>query len=307
MVKNFETLVALCEEELRHREYIGSYYARLISYWDELRSWMDRQGITEFDEDVGNRYLDEIFGTHLLPEKSKVRVRKRFRAVRMLISYQKSGEFEFRIPSVEYRFDGSIGVLASEYLDFCHAELANAQKTIDNKRLYLHDFSRYMDDREMSFSDLSVDEMEEFFRFKEYSLSSRHNGSRVIRHFLQHVYDTGKSTRDCYVFVLKDNYRKQCKLPTTYEEQEIRDMIGSVERASAIGKRDYLVLILATEYGWRAKDKRTCGQRLHVEIDKIWRMPNLIHSIITVGWNYNSTHYSMTEIKNGIQLANDGM
>lgn len=54
--------------------------------------------------------------------------------------------------------------------------------------------------------------------------------------------------------MLKDNYRKNSKLPTTYEEEEIRSMVNAVERASAIGKRDYLVLLLATEYGWRAKD-----------------------------------------------------
>lgn len=106
----------------------------------------------------------------------------------------------------------------------------------------------------MTFTDLSIEIIEEFFKYKNYSLASRHNGSQIIRHFLQHVYDEKESEKDCSVFVLKDNYRKDRNLPTTYEEQEIRDMIGSVERASAIGKRDYLVLLLATEYGWRAKD-----------------------------------------------------
>ena len=38
-------------------------------------------------------------------------------------------------------------------------------------------------------------------------------------------------------FILPDNYKKDCKLPTTYEEDEIRELIASVERASPIGKR----------------------------------------------------------------------
>jgi integrase len=44
------------------------------------------------------------------------------------------------------------------------------------------------------------------------------------------------------------------KLPTTYTDEEISRMILAVERGSSIGKRDYLVLLLASEYGWRASD-----------------------------------------------------
>ena len=254
MVKDFETLVTLCDEELRHREYLGNYYAHLVSHWDELRVWMSKQSITEFSEEIGNKYLEEIFGTHLLPIKSPQKIREVFRAVRLLISFQKYGEFEFRSPSVEYTFDGAIGGMAFDYLEHCRIELDNAQKTLDNKRIYLYEFSKYMDDAGMSFADLSIDVIEGFFKYKDYSLSSRHNGSRVIRHFLRYAFDEGHAEKDCSVYVLKDNYRKDSKLPTTYEEQEIRDMINSVERASAIGKRDYIVLLLATEYGWRSKD-----------------------------------------------------
>ena len=73
MVKNFETLVALCDEELCHREYLGSYYARLLSHWEKLRIWLTEQNITEFSEEVGNNYLEAVYGTHLLPVKPSVK------------------------------------------------------------------------------------------------------------------------------------------------------------------------------------------------------------------------------------------
>ena len=108
MVKNFELLVSLCDEELRHREYAGNYYDRLSSHWNQLRSWLSQHNITEFSEEVGNRYLEDIYGTHLLQAKSSVKIREGFRAIRKLISYQKCGEFEFRCPRVEYTFNGDI-------------------------------------------------------------------------------------------------------------------------------------------------------------------------------------------------------
>lgn len=57
-----------------------------------------------------------------------------------MISYQKKGDFEFRCPSVEYIFTGVVGETALTYLDYCKNELAFAEKTIENKRLYLYNF-----------------------------------------------------------------------------------------------------------------------------------------------------------------------
>ncbi|MCD7982019.1 MAG: tyrosine-type recombinase/integrase [Clostridiales bacterium] len=254
MVTDFEELVLLCDEELRHREYESCYYVRITRQWDCLREWLSQKEITEFNEDIGNSYCDEIFGTHLMPKRPPVKLRENLRAVRMLISYQKNGDFEFRCRSVEYIFSGSVGETALAYLDYCKNELVLAEKTLENKRLYLCSFCNYLNVKGLGFDDLSIEETESFFASMNYTLASRHNAARNIKLFLQFAYDNGKSIKDTSVFILPDNYKKDCKLPTTYEEDEIKELISSVERASAIGKRDYLILLLATEYGWRAKD-----------------------------------------------------
>ncbi len=254
MVTDFEELVALCDEELKSREYQTKYYERISSNWNTLRLWMQNQDLHCFNEEVGNRYCDETLGTHLMPNGSSAGFREKMRSIRLLISYQKNGDFEFRCPSVEYKFEGAIGHIALQYLDYCRRELALAEKTLDNKRLYLHDFSRYMNTNGLAFDELSIVLTESFFESMGYSLASRHNAARSIILFLRYAYDTGYSYKDMSVYILADNYKKDCKLPTTYAEDEIRDLIKSVERASAIGKRDYLVLLLVTEYGWRAKD-----------------------------------------------------
>lgn len=254
MVTEFEELVALCDEELRHREYESKYYFRITEQWDCLRKWLFENGITEFNEDIGNRYCDEMFGTHLMPRRSPAGFREKLRAVRMLISYQKNGDFEFRCPRVEYAFLGNIGNTALQYLDYCKNELILAEKTIENKRLYLHNFCNYLDVKGLGFDDLTIEYMEDFFSSMNYTLASRHNAARNISLFLQFAFDSGKSVKDTSVYILPDNYRKNSKIPTTYEEDEIKKLVSSVERASAIGKRDYLILLLAAEYGWRAKD-----------------------------------------------------
>lgn len=254
MVTDFEELVTLCDEELRHREYESNYYFRIKEQWDCLRGWLTEKNLTEFNEEIGNLYCDERLGTHLMPRRSPASFREKLRAVRMLISYQKNGDFEFRCPSAEYIFSGIAGETALMYLDYCKNVLVLAEKTIENKRLYLYNFCNYLNIKELGFDDLTIEHTENFFATMNYTLASRHNAARNISLFLQFAYDNGKSVKDTSVFILPDNYKKDSKLPTTYEEAEIKELISSVERASAIGKRDYLILLLATEYGWRAKD-----------------------------------------------------
>ena len=254
MVTDFEELVTLCDEELRHREYESKYYFRIKEQWDCLRKWLSEKEVAEFNEKIGNLYCDEKFGTHLMPRCAPDRFREKLRAVRMLISYQKNGDFEFRCPRVEYVFSGIVGEAALMYLDYCKNELLLAAKTIENKRLYLYNFCNYLNLKGIVFDALTIQYTEDFFASMNYTLSSRHNAARNISLFLQFVFDRGMSVKDTSVYILPDNYKKDRKLPTTYEEDEIKKLISSVERASAIGKRDYLILLLAAEYGWRAKD-----------------------------------------------------
>lgn len=206
MVTDFEELVFLCDEELRHREYESNYYVRITQQWSALREWLNSQGISEFNEAVGKRYCDEMFGTHLMPKRSPAHFSEKLRAIRMLISYQSNGDFEFRCPSVEYVFDGDIGFSALKYLNYCRNELALSEKTIENKRLYLYNFCRYMNVNRMKYEDLSFEKTEVFFSSMNYSLASRHNAARNIKLFLQFVYDEGNALKDYSVFILPDNY-----------------------------------------------------------------------------------------------------
>ena len=72
-----------------------------------------------------------------MPRRSPAKYRENLRAVRMLISYQKNGDFEFHCPSVDYTFTGVVGETALTYLAYCKNELVLEEITIENKRLYL--------------------------------------------------------------------------------------------------------------------------------------------------------------------------
>jgi len=254
MVTDFKTLVSLCEDELNNREYAAIHLGRIKAEWENLANWMELHNYTIFSETIGFQYCDETLGTHILAEKLTQSDRIRLRAVRMLTSYQKDGDFEFRTPQVERIFHGSTGMEISLYLSYLRNVQQLSESTIRNKEQYLYEFFCYLEKHSLTLDILCIEVMEDFFHSMDYSLASRHNCSSTLRIYFRYAHVNGITDKDNSIFILDDNYNRRCKIPTTYDEDEIRRIIASAERSSATGKRDYLILLLAAEYGWRSSD-----------------------------------------------------
>ena len=252
MITDFKELVVACKEEAEERQYNSVYLSRLQAGWERIQTWMDVQGLTQYSRDVGIRFCSEELGGYLSRKDMNDADRSTLRAARMLFSYQEDGDFELRAPRIDHILSGPVGNAANHYLESRKKVLSNA--SYRDKKLYLSQISEFFQHEDITLDELTPDLIEAFFEHMHYSLASRHNCSGCLRGFLRYCYDTGITTKDMSVFVLPDNYKKNCKLPTTYEEDEIRAMLAAVERASAIGKRDYLILLLAAEYGWRSMD-----------------------------------------------------
>jgi integrase/recombinase XerD len=254
MVTDFETLISMCEDELNSREYAAIHHGKIKAEWERLTTWMKLHNRTEFSEATGFQYCDETLGTHILVDRLTHSEQIRLRAVRMLTSYQKDGDFEFRTPRLEKIFYGNTGDEMRLYLFYLRNVQHLAESTIRNKEQYLYEFFYYLERHSLTLDNLSIEIMEDFFSSLGYSLASRHNCGLTLRIYFRYAYDNGITGKDSSIFALGDNYDRHCKIPTTYDEDEIRRIITSVERSSATGKRDYLILLLASEYGWRSGD-----------------------------------------------------
>ena len=215
---------------------------------------MEAHNYTEFSEVIGFQYCDETLGTHILTRRLIQSEKIRLRAVRMLTSYQKMEILNFELRKLKDPFYGNIGMEISLYLSYLRNVQLLSESTVRNKEQYLYQFFCYMEKHSLTLDNLSIEVIEDFFASMDYSLTSRHNCSSTLRIFFRYAHDNGITAKNNSIFVMTDNYNKHSKVPTTYDENEIRRIIASVERSSGIGKRDYLILLLASEYGWRSSD-----------------------------------------------------
>ena len=70
-------------------------------------------------------------------------------------------------------------------LDFMIMRNNYSEKTIECRESFLHYFNQYLVQNKLSFNDMSVDVVEEYFRFMGYELSNRHNSANHLNLFFQ--------------------------------------------------------------------------------------------------------------------------
>lgn len=254
MITDVTELILKCTAELEDREYRNDYSKKLQEHWHAFTVWMTDNSIDEFDENAADAYCDLKIGTHLVCPEMGLQDRILLRAIRMLVSFQKNGEFEFRSPAREYLFTGETGALMETFLHYAQDELLRSDATISTYTTVLCKFNDFLIRNNCSLEAVTVDVMESFFLDVCKTVSSRHCHSNSIRQFFRFLYKNGYTDKDFSVYILPDNYDRYSKIPTTYTEDEIRKIIDGPDRSSSIGKRDYLVLLLAAEYGWRSAD-----------------------------------------------------
>ncbi|MGX8715278.1 MAG: site-specific integrase [Lachnospiraceae bacterium] len=254
MITDVKKLIQACADELKDRQYRSDYVRLLSGHWETLSRWMEANAIAAFTETVASQYCDLHIGHHVLSEEMDLKEKQHLRAIRMLVSYQKDGEFEFRSPRREFSFQGNAGSLMLEFFDYAVNELHRAADTVRSYQFTLDMFCRYLEHEGVPVNDVTMDIIEDFLKGHSSTVGARHAHANSLRQFFRYLYHRRLTETDMSIYVLPDNFNRRSNVPATYTEEEIRRIIDAVDRTSAIGKRDYLVLLLAAEYGWRSAD-----------------------------------------------------
>lgn len=220
-----------------------------------ILAWCCKNEIAEFNESVANRYCDENINGHICNSSESLHYKKTLRVARMLMCLNKGEDFEFRAPRIEYEFKTSIKDHIAGYLSYCTNIKGLSKTTLEGRRLATFRLDKYLSEQLMELGDVDVEALEAFFSSAYCTKASRHSYKTIIKELYRYLYDNGVLDKDYSTLVLKEpKIHLVTKVTSTYTEDEIKRMINAVGRSSAKGKRDYLVMLLAAEYGWRASD-----------------------------------------------------
>jgi len=266
--RNIDVLIKECEEQLRVSGYSPVRIKANLSMWQKgIKRFMDEKGITEYNSDIGEEYLLHT----VMQNDSRSANRGKFRNIRILTDCLESGTVRKRIvPLVNNTLSGEIGNIAESFLQSLR-ELRYKELTIKEHHRILYYFITRM---EMN-SKNRVDKITER-EILEFTGSSTHNKKKyfyTIRLFCRFLYRQKYITENLEYVLGKNNFPKREKIPSVYSAEEIKRVEETVDQASAVGKRDYAIILLASRLGLRASD--ICGlQFSNIDWDR-----NTIHII----------------------------
>jgi site-specific recombinase XerD len=222
------------------------------SRWLVISNFMKEKGLSILNVKVFSMYLSDFYHgrTHHQLSTNEKFIEK---AVFVLQEFVETGKI---VPKQKVRyFDGEIGACMKKFLQI--KEYRNLKSnTLDKNESHLSSFDIFLIGRNIqSMSEINPRDIIDYIRTLNSNHPAKiHDTLTDLRQFFDYAYTQELIDTNIARYVPKDHYVRDSKLPSYYTEMEIVKLLGSVDRGSEVGKRDYAILLLAVKLGLRASD-----------------------------------------------------
>lgn len=263
-------LSAGVEKYFKTLSYSGGRMRTFRSGWRAIDIFMKERSMRFYDPIVGKAFIESVMGTGSYAELSKFK-KDIIRSANVLTEYQAAGTVKFRSVLKTYEFNGEIGEIILGFLSYRQSD-GLTEDTLKSHRIYLYRFLEHLAASKVwTASGIEKCHILDFINsLAFYTKATMHCMLSCLRNFLKYVRDKHHTAIDLSYLVPKSGYKKEARLPTTYEKDEIERLIQAVDRRSPKGKRDVAMILFAARLGLRAGD--ICGlkfENVHWETDTV--------------------------------------
>jgi site-specific recombinase XerD len=177
----------------------------------------------------------------------------------VLVEFAERGSFSPRCrPAKNTTLLKSFQQVLQDYLEFSKDHLGHGHRTIRLRRNDVTDFLHYLESKGIqSPTAISGLVVTEFVRSRG-SLASATFKNRVaaLRSFLRYLRICELIEEDLSPYVPTIRRYRHDRIPSVWTQDEVNALLGTVDRGSPQGKRDYAILLLACRLGMRVGDIR---------------------------------------------------
>ncbi len=258
MQKNLSVLTNEVVEKLCQLQYSERTILDYQHFWEKLSKYMETQKVDDYDEKIAEMFLLETYGISLT-ESSKgypYSSRQCRRTLNILLDYQKHGKINRRQRTISHKFQECYKPVINDYIAFLDATMAESTRL--NQKYKLINFLTYL--YEHNCRDLSQITKTIIMDYWETKLihakATQMHDAYVLRTFLTFLYEQKVTMVDNSIFVPCMRGNRMGQIPSFYTSNELTSILAAVDRANAVGKRDYAILLFAIRYGMRTGDIR---------------------------------------------------
>ena len=244
-------LITKCENHLKKLGYSEACISTHVSKWRHgIKQYMEEKSISDYNEDIGEEYLCMV--TKNQPQGS---VSHKTRSIHILTDFLVSGTIRKKIvPFADYPLPGKTGEVAEKFLDSLR-KVRRCDSTIrDHRRILSHFIESLSLNSIYKIADINEPAILAFIDVAQHSKRGHFISLRLFCRFLYQEKYVDKNFE--YLFG-KNRFPRREKLPSVYDAVEIKQIEDSINQASAVGKRDYAIFLLAARLGLRSSD--ICG------------------------------------------------
>jgi len=243
---NLPTLISETMATVSDLGYSPSTLKHFHQTFSALQRFCDKEGIASYDESVGERFVSEY--RERQPPVHKESWKNRNRHIRRLNCTLSKTDWK---PARR---------LPEKYTSSCYDDivmvyegyLVKTGKTLHDVRSRIHTVSRFLKHLETqgrtNLKDLSVKEVYDAFQV----VTDKGSFNRLVGAFLEYAYKYEIIDSNLRTFMPSLVSHKA--IPSVYSPEEVEQVLASIDRTTATGKRDYAMLLIAARLGLRASD-----------------------------------------------------
>lgn len=251
---NLQELIIATTDAIEAKKYNKDYLTGIKRQFNHLQSFCAEHGIDKFSMDVAERFMLERH--QVQPGTYSMKLALIHRAMDMLLDYQQLGVVMIRRRK-ERTFPPQFEKDANAYLGNMK-RIGKHANTVSSHRYALLRFTEFLDSMGINdISSITTDILCQYIKIVicHYSKNSGQLHYSIMRKFIKFLHNIKRLDNDPTIGMVEvRGTSAPAHLPSTFTEDEVRQILDAVDRESPQGKRDYAVLLLAARLGLRTSD-----------------------------------------------------
>ena len=261
MYDNLTSFDDLIDEGIGYLKKSGRTGSSLDKYrwtWRQIENFMGESPYESLSAGV-SEFIKEKYGSKNaggLSHYHKTCIRQALCLVQFAETGGMPAQIEF-VPREQVVLNGGIGARMGEFIAYKQSMRLH-EKTLRSYRYYLYLLNKYLN--ENGIDEISHISSLVLLHYVSILLpgtpGAKHLALSVMRSFFRYLYNLNLTATDLSIAIPRDHYKKQPRLPSVYSKEEVKAILGTADRSTCIGKRNYAIFLLAVRLGLRASDIR---------------------------------------------------
>lgn len=235
----------------------SSYYQRVFkTVSQQFLIYAESTGIEVFSIDSGIQFLEEHYAMSQKIEDGRWRSIY-LRCINAISEYHTTGHVDLYLAMKqrEYHFPDSFKNSANAYIAY-RRQIGIIPRSNQALMLYLERFFTFLQIN--GISEPSLIKIKDIFSFLDslncFEKSTINHTFRAVRYYLKYCYEHDIIDNDLFTNLPNPHYSRQSRLPSSYSEDEVNELLTSVDLGNPCGIRDYAIILLISRLGLRSSD-----------------------------------------------------